>query len=169
MQGGDDQTQENHTLYLFLANQNAITQGLKEALKDIEKYFLFVYCRSFANSSEDVIGACINFCANRIDESQYLVPNEKHMLIRVIPFALFLIDSDDAKKDAFHYKFLNPNQLKAVFKVPILFFFPFTTQRWPVVPVYGDMQVQLDTFVKKAPHFDASWFTYDAKIQMEYA
>lgn len=139
--GADDQNQENHTLYLFLAHQNAVTASLKDELKELE-------------GVEDVIGSCINVCAERIEKERYLLPNEKHMFLRVMPFALFLIDSDS--RDAFRSKVINSNMLKPIFK------------KYPVVTVYGDMQVTLETFVRKAPHYDPSWFAYDARIQQEY-
>ncbi len=38
MTGNDDQTQENHTLYLFLAHQNSITINLKTEVQQIPGY-----------------------------------------------------------------------------------------------------------------------------------
>lgn len=36
MTGNDDQTQENHTLYLFLAHQHKITTDLKTEIQNIQ-------------------------------------------------------------------------------------------------------------------------------------
>lgn len=36
----DDQTQENHTLYLFLANQKSITTNLRTELQAIDGYVI---------------------------------------------------------------------------------------------------------------------------------
>eukprot|EP01105_Mastigella_eilhardi_P007592 TRINITY_DN1906_c0_g1_i1.p1 TRINITY_DN1906_c0_g1~~TRINITY_DN1906_c0_g1_i1.p1 ORF type:complete len:1157 (+),score=386.18 TRINITY_DN1906_c0_g1_i1:74-3472(+) len=144
MTGHDDQTQENHTLYLFLAHQNSITKNLKDDLKEIER-------------SEDVLAQCITVCANFIETERYLLPVEKHRLLRVIPYVLLLMDGEDSKHDAFKSKHLNISQLKSIFK------------RFPIVTVYGDMQIGLEAFIKRATHYDEkAWGTQDAKSQIEY-
>jgi cytoplasmic FMR1 interacting protein len=59
MQGGEDQTQENHVLYLFLAAQNAITANLKTELQKIPGY-------------DDVIAGLASFAAEMFETGKLL-------------------------------------------------------------------------------------------------
>jgi cytoplasmic FMR1 interacting protein len=53
--GNDDQTQENHTLYLFLANNNSITTSLKSELQNI-------------NGFDDALSLVANMCADYMEQ-----------------------------------------------------------------------------------------------------
>jgi len=81
----NDQTQENHNLYLFLANQFSITTKLKEELhhKNLEGF-------------DDVLTIVLNQCADYLEVDRYLLPAEKHCLLRVIPFVIFLMTATTA-------------------------------------------------------------------------
>jgi len=146
MSGVEDQTQENHTLYLFLANQNSITTTLKQELHNIEKF-------------DDVLPIIVNQCADFLEQELYVLPSEKHCLLRVMPFLLFLIDENDPKKNIFKNKSLNLSRYSKIFR------------KNPVVPLYGDMQITLESLVKRSPHFDEkAWgtSTLDSKVAFDY-
>eukprot|EP01113_Clastostelium_recurvatum_P001498 TRINITY_DN1060_c0_g1_i3.p1 TRINITY_DN1060_c0_g1~~TRINITY_DN1060_c0_g1_i3.p1 ORF type:complete len:1328 (-),score=521.15 TRINITY_DN1060_c0_g1_i3:101-4084(-) len=147
--GADDQTQENNTLYLFLANQNSITTNLKTDLQNVEMY-------------DDIFAVVVNQCADYLEAERYMLPIEKHCLLRVMPYCLFLMDNEkDEKKNIFKRKDLALNRVAKLFK------------RNPVVPLYGDMQITLEALIKRSPHFDEKvWGTSsvseDAKVAFEY-
>ncbi|KAN0039438.1 hypothetical protein ACTA71_001632 [Dictyostelium dimigraforme] len=146
MSGTEDQTQENHTLYLFLANQNSITSSLKLELHNIEKF-------------DDILPVIVNQCADYLEQEKYILPSEKHCLLRVMPFVLFLIDENDSKHNINKNKNLNISRYAKIFK------------KNPVVPLYGDMQITLESLVKRSPHFDEkAWgtSTLDSKSALDY-
>ena len=66
----DDETTENHNVYLFLSSQNAFTTKLKEKL---------VSCAGF----EELLVDMVNLCATNIENQSYVTPDSKHMLIKV--------------------------------------------------------------------------------------
>lgn len=67
----DPQTlQESQTLSMFLATQNKIRDHLKEKLQAIPEY-------------EDLIIDIVNLCISLFENSMYLLPSEKHMLVKV--------------------------------------------------------------------------------------
>eukprot|EP01111_Echinosteliopsis_oligospora_P015952 TRINITY_DN6483_c0_g1_i1.p1 TRINITY_DN6483_c0_g1~~TRINITY_DN6483_c0_g1_i1.p1 ORF type:complete len:1368 (+),score=367.50 TRINITY_DN6483_c0_g1_i1:181-4284(+) len=141
----DDQTQENHSVYLFLANQLSITTNLKTELVQIEGF-------------DDVLALVVNQCADYLEAERYLLPVEKHCLLRVMPYALFLMDVD-TKRNIFKKKDLNLAKTQRIFK------------RNPVVPLYGDMQTTLESLIKKSPHFDEKVWSQtadDEKMAQEY-
>eukprot|EP01133_Synstelium_polycarpum_P001207 gene1207-1395_t len=146
MSGAEDQTQENHTLYLFLAHQNSITTTLKQELHNIDKF-------------DEVLPVIVNQCADYLEQERYILPSEKHCLLRVMPYVLFLIDENDSKHNIFKNKNLNLSRYAKIFR------------KNPVVPLYGDMQITLEALVKRSPHFDEkAWgtSTLDSKVAAEY-
>eukprot|EP01114_Cavostelium_apophysatum_P018213 TRINITY_DN5592_c0_g1_i1.p1 TRINITY_DN5592_c0_g1~~TRINITY_DN5592_c0_g1_i1.p1 ORF type:complete len:1338 (-),score=458.14 TRINITY_DN5592_c0_g1_i1:118-4131(-) len=146
MTGNDDQTQENHTLYLFLAHQNSITTELKTELQQIPGF-------------DDVLTVIVDTCADILEAGRYLLPNEKHCLLRVMPYVLFLMDGEqNSQYNIFKSKKLKLNRFSSIFK------------KYPVVPLYGDMQITLDSTIKRSPHFDEkAWGGgADVKSSVEY-
>lgn len=65
---------------MFLATQNKIRDNLKETLEKITNY-------------EDLLADVVNICVTMFESRMYLTPSEKHMLVKVIGFALYLIDT----------------------------------------------------------------------------
>lgn len=72
--------QESQNLSMFLATQNKIRDNLKETLEKITNY-------------EDLLADVVNICVTMFESRMYLTPSEKHMLVKVIGFALYLIDT----------------------------------------------------------------------------
>ena len=69
------QQEESQTLSLFLASHDKITEDLKTKLAVISNYDELII---------DIITTCINYYENK----RYLVPDDKHMYLKVIGFGL---------------------------------------------------------------------------------
>lgn len=79
------------------------------------------------------------------DTKAYLTPAEKHMLVKVMGFSLFLIDSEQVNINKLDQK----RRLKFE-KMDKIF------HDLEIVPLFGDMQIAPFSFVKKSKHFDPS-------------
>ncbi|KAL8212134.1 UNVERIFIED_CONTAM: Cytoplasmic FMR1-interacting protein 2 [Gekko kuhli] len=84
--------QESQNLSMFLANHNRITQCLHQQLEVIPGY-------------EELLADIVNICVDYYENKMYLTPSEKHMLLKVMGFGLYLMDGNvsniyklDAKK-----------------------------------------------------------------------
>ncbi|XP_055332237.1 cytoplasmic FMR1-interacting protein-like [Paramacrobiotus metropolitanus] len=109
--------QESQNLSMFLATQNRIRLSLKENLEKIEGY-------------DELLMDIINICLYMYEAKMYLFPSEKHMLVKVMGFGLYLIDGPQAniyKLD--QKKRLNLSKFDRIFK------------NLEVVPLFGDMQI----------------------------
>lgn len=127
METAEDQSL--HTMSLFLAQQNSITALLKSKVQDLSRY-------------DDVLSLIVNLCATYVETEQYVLPGDKHGLLRVMPYALFVMDSTDPRKtNIFKCKKLNIKRLSTIFK------------RYPVVPLYGDMQIHMESMIKSCPNY----------------
>lgn len=73
--------QESQNLSMFLATQNKIRDTVKDTLEKIVGY-------------EDLLSDVVNICVHMFETKMYLTPEEKHMLVKVMGFGLFLMDSD---------------------------------------------------------------------------
>lgn len=124
--------QESQNLSMFLAMQNKIRDSLKESLEKIPNY-------------ETLLCRIVNLCMQMFEESKYILPSEKHMLVKVIGFGLFLIDGkncDINKLDA--KKKVNLSAIDKIFK------------ELEMVPLFGDMQIApYITYVRKMTNFDS--------------
>ncbi|XP_065187273.1 cytoplasmic FMR1-interacting protein 2-like [Sycon ciliatum] len=123
--------QEFPALSLFLATNNKITLNLKESLEGIPSY-------------EEVLATIVNSCVSHLETKSYMLPKEKHMLLKVIGFSLFLMDGTvsiyklDAKKK------ISLSKIDKFFK------------QVAVVPLFGDMQIALVSYIKQTKNYDAS-------------
>ncbi|XGW28728.1 hypothetical protein V3C99_008485 [Haemonchus contortus] len=129
----DTQTiHDMQNLSMFLATQNKIKDDIRAKMVKIEAY-------------EELLTDVINICAHMFEAHLYLAPSERHMFVKVIAFSLFLMDGDSAnvaKMD--QKKRLNISRLDRIFK------------SLEVVPLYGDMQIQPFSFVRRSQFYDAS-------------
>lgn len=129
----DSQTlQESQNLSMFLATQNRIRDAVKENLEKISGY-------------EELLADVVNICVHMFETKMYLTPEEKHMLVKVMGFGLFLMDSElcninklDQKKK------LRLDRIDRIFK------------NLEVVPLFGDMQIAPFNYIKRSKHFDPS-------------
>lgn len=122
--------EESQNLSLFLANQNKITHLLKEGLENIQGY-------------EDVLADVLNLCVRLYESHMYITPNDKYILLKVMGFLIFLMDGKESsvlKMD--QKKRISISKIDKIFK------------QFPVVPLFGDVQIALVTYLKICPHFD---------------
>ena len=122
--------QESQNLSMFLAKQGSIREELKKALEKIKNF-------------EDLICDIINISIAMLEEKRYLAPAEKHMLVKVMGFSLFLLDSETININKLDKKKIKLEKLDKVF---------FDLQ---VVPLFGDMQIAPFNYVKSSKQFDA--------------
>ncbi|VDK48795.1 unnamed protein product [Anisakis simplex] len=129
----DTQTiHEMQNLSMFLATQNKIKDTLKSELQTIDGY-------------EELLADVINICALLFENHMYITPAERHMYVKVLAFGLFLMDGDCANVAK-----LDQRKRISIAKLDKIF------QSLEVVPLFGDMQIQPFSFVKRSPFFDPS-------------
>uniref|UniRef100_UPI00358DFFAE cytoplasmic FMR1-interacting protein 2-like n=1 Tax=Myxine glutinosa TaxID=7769 RepID=UPI00358DFFAE len=122
--------QESQNLSLFLASHNKITQTLQQQLEVIHGY-------------EELLADIVNLSVEHFENRMYLTPGEKHMLLKVMGFGLFLMDGDKSsiyKLDA--KKRINIGKIDKFFK------------QLQVVPLFGDMQIELARYIQTSAHYD---------------
>lgn len=124
--------QESQNLSMFLATQNKIRDTVKENLEKVTGY-------------EELLSDVVNLAVHMFETKMYLTPNEKHMLVKVMGFGLFLMDNElfninklDQKKK------INLSKIDRIFK------------NLEVVPLFGDMQIAPFNYIKRSKHFDPS-------------
>lgn len=129
----DSQTlQESQNLSMFLATQNKIRDAVRETLEKIPGY-------------EDLMADVVNLCVHMFETKMYLTPEEKHMLVKVMGFGLFLMDTEVCNINKLDQKKkLRLDRIDRIFK------------NLEVVPLFGDMQIAPFNYVKRSKHFDAS-------------
>uniref|UniRef100_T1IPJ0 Cytoplasmic FMR1-interacting protein n=1 Tax=Strigamia maritima TaxID=126957 RepID=T1IPJ0_STRMM len=124
--------QESQNLSMFLATQNKIRDTLKENLEKIPGY-------------EDLLADVVNISVQMFESKMYLTPSEKHMLVKVMGFGLFLMDSELTNINKLDQKKrINLSKIDKIFK------------QLEVVPLFGDMQIAPFNYIRRSPHFDAS-------------
>jgi len=124
--------QESQNLSMFLAKQGSIREELKKALEKIKNF-------------EELLCDIINICLLMFEQKSYLSPAEKHMLVKVMGFGLFLLDNESISINKLDQKRkIRLDKLDRVF---------FDLQ---VVPLFGDMQIAPFNYIKNSKMFDAS-------------
>uniref|UniRef100_A0A0N5BIL0 CYRIA-B_Rac1-bd domain-containing protein n=1 Tax=Strongyloides papillosus TaxID=174720 RepID=A0A0N5BIL0_STREA len=134
-----DSLQQMQELSMFLAMQNKIKEDLKLELQGINGY-------------EELLCDIINVCVHHFENQMYVTPDEKYMLVKVIAFSLYLIDSQDViiyKLDS--KKRISITSIDKIFKT------------LTVVPLFGDMQMEPFSFVKKCHNYDSSKWSLSNK------
>ncbi|XP_067136857.1 cytoplasmic FMR1-interacting protein isoform X6 [Centruroides vittatus] len=124
--------QESQNLSMFLATQNKIRDTLKESLEKIPGY-------------EELLADIVNICVYMYEYKMYMLPSEKHMLVKVMGFGLFLMDGEICNINKLDQKKrINIAKIDKIFK------------QLEMVPLFGDMQVAPFNYLKRSPHYDAS-------------
>ncbi|GFR33631.1 cytoplasmic FMR1-interacting protein [Trichonephila clavata] len=124
--------QESQNLSMFLATQNKIRDSLKETLEKITGY-------------EELLADVINIAVQMYEYKMYLLPSEKHMLVKVMGFGLFLIDGEISNINKMDQKKrVNIAKIDKIFK------------QLEMVPLFGDMQIAPFNYIKRSPHYDQS-------------
>ncbi|PAA91196.1 hypothetical protein BOX15_Mlig033928g1, partial [Macrostomum lignano] len=124
------------TLTMFLAEQNKIRKTLKDELQKIEGF-------------EDLFAEVINTAVMMYENRLFLYPSEKHLLVKVIGFSIFIINTNPS---------ININKMDAkrricIAKIDAIF------KQCEVVNLYGDMSISpFDAYVSKSQFYDpAKW------------
>lgn len=142
------QAKEQHELAMFLAKQHSITTELKEEFAKSESGY------------QEVLALIANSCAERIEEERYVTPTEKFRLLRVLPYLLFLIDSDDPKRSLLKIKSIKLERFAKIFR------------KFPIVPLYGDMQTTIVNILERSPSFNEETWSVgkvsDTKLAVDY-
>ncbi|KAF2356380.1 Protein of unknown function DUF1394 [Trinorchestia longiramus] len=123
--------QESQNLSMFLATQNKVRDTLKEKLQLI-------------GAHEDLLCEVVNISVHMFENKMYLTPKEKQMLVKVMGFGLFLIDSDGCNINKLDQKKkIRIDKIDKIFK------------NLEVVPLFGDMQIAPFNYIKRSKNFDS--------------
>ncbi|XP_047741717.1 cytoplasmic FMR1-interacting protein isoform X2 [Hyalella azteca] len=123
--------QESQNLSMFLATQNKVRDSLKEKLQTI-------------GAHEELLCEVVNISVHMFENKMYLTPKEKQMLVKVMGFGLFLIDSDGCNINKLDQKKkIRIDKIDKIFK------------NLEVVPLFGDMQIAPFNYIKRSKNFDA--------------
>ena len=118
---------------------------IKIILAANHRYFFFTENLEKVKNYEELFCDIINICLQQFENKDYLTPEEKHMLVKVMGFCLFLIDSEQVNMNKLAQKGrLNFNKLDKIF------------HDLEVVPLFGDMQIAPFNYVKNSKHYDSS-------------
>ncbi|PAV64134.1 hypothetical protein WR25_05628 isoform C [Diploscapter pachys] len=151
----DTQTiHDMQNLSMFLATQNRIKDDLRNRMKEATTlFFCLNKCERFQiDGYDELLADVVNICAHMYENQLYLSPNEKHMFVKVISFSLFLMDGDAANVAKLDQKKrLSISRLDKIFK------------SLEVVPLYGDMQIQPFSFVRRSQFYEASKWSLSDK------
>uniref|UniRef100_A0A1B0CHB8 Putative cytoplasmic fmr1-interacting protein n=1 Tax=Lutzomyia longipalpis TaxID=7200 RepID=A0A1B0CHB8_LUTLO len=124
--------QESQNLSMFLATQNKIRDAVRETLEKVNGY-------------EDLMADVVNICVHMFETKMYMTPEEKHMLVKVMGFGLFLMDTEACNVNKLDQKKkLRLDRIDRIFK------------NLEVVPLFGDMQIAPFNYIKRSKHFDPS-------------
>ena len=135
----------NDRLSQFLANparpRDLIIWNLKRALQTLDNYELGIV-------------ALLEYCKYCREEKRYLLCEEEFALVRVMPYLIFLLDTDlDHNGDplfpvkgpvinAFKNKWISMDYFQELFKVR------------PIVPLYGDLHINVVLVLRQCSHWD---------------
>ncbi|VEL19052.1 unnamed protein product [Protopolystoma xenopodis] len=129
---------ESQEVSMFLAKQKIIRDTLKERLVTIDGY-------------EELLAEIINNSVNMYENKIYVLPEEKHTLVMVIAFSLYLADSSriiDGKQVVVSLskmaKKISISKIDRIFK------------ECEVVNLFGDMSVEPFHYVKQNSSYDSS-------------
>lgn len=122
--------QESQKMTMFLATNQSITNTLKATLVKIEGY-------------EEMIADVVNLCVKLFENQQYVLPAEKHLLVKVMGIGLFLMDNDTNSI----YKMDQKNRI-SLSKIDKIF------KQLEVVPLYGDLQISVLSYIKKCANYE---------------
>eukprot|EP01136_Pigoraptor_vietnamica_P024486 Opistho-1_new@77605 len=93
---------------------------------------------------DEVLADVVNLCADLFEQNLYVTPEEKHVMLKVMAFGLFLMDGVKSQANIYKNKKIRLERFGKLFK------------QLSVVPLYGDMQLTLLSYIKRCPHFEES-------------
>lgn len=93
----------------------------------------------------------MNICEDFYVRQIYVTPEEKHMFVKVIAFCLYLLDGKQAEgKEAARVDLLDQKKRISISKLDRIF------KSIEVVPLFGDMNIEPFSFVRRSEFYDAS-------------
>ncbi|CAH1268693.1 CYFIP1, partial [Branchiostoma lanceolatum] len=122
--------QESQNLVLFLAENDKIVSAVKEKLETIAGY-------------EAILLEVVNNSCRFYEEGWFVTPAEKHLLLKVMGFGLYLMDGSQSNI----YK-LDSKKRISLSKIDKYF------KQLQVVTLFGDMQIPLYSYITKSPHYE---------------
>jgi len=91
---------------------------------------------------DTVIADMATLAIEHLESDWYLLPSEKHRLLRAAAHALWLLDSNErGGVNAFQHKRIKRDRFGRWFR------------RYPIVPLYGDMFANLQNVLERCPNF----------------
>lgn len=132
-----DALEELNLLQSFLSNQdpsksrNYIFLSLRDEIKRIVGH-------------EDVIMNLVDFALSCLDENRYLTPNERFLLIRILPHLILIADGNETGGINVFRQYRS--KLSPVQKL---------LKKFPVVPLFGDMSLNIIYIIERAANFDS--------------
>ena len=116
---------ESQNLTLFLADNDKISKSLQTKLEHIQ-------------GAEDLLADVVNACCTMYENKHYVLPKEKEIMLKVMVFGLYLLDGMNIPIHKLEEKKkINVSKIDRFIK------------NVQVVPIYGDMQIELPTYIKK--------------------
>jgi len=130
-------SKEIEDLQMFLSNNkhpyNLILYNLKSDLHRIPNY-------------DVALVLLLEHCADKIESKLYLLPSEFHQLHRMLPYFIFLLDSDE--KGAKSLNAFKSGKIRNLSRYQKLF------KSMPFVPLYGDMQIDAIYVLRRCVHWE---------------
>ena len=134
---------ETNLLQPFLASHFGMMTHLQSSVEQVPGHEL-------------VLASMANLCLECLEQDWYLLPAEKHRLLRSAAYLLWLLDAKGGV-NAFKHKLIKKERFAKYFK------------RNPVVPLYGDMHTNLSAVLQRCPNFNtvepAEWISVSKKDQ----
>lgn len=124
-------------LALFLATQDQFILEIRKALSTINSTY------------EEIIQDMLNLCADYLETSLHMTPAAKHSMLRGMALGVALIDGEGDDRDFSKKKKLKLEKIGRILKLN------------PIVPLFGDIAINLASIYAKAPHLSsAKWDQY---------
>lgn len=99
------------------------------------------------NGHENIILDALELAMDTLEKGFFVTPEEQFRLIRVLPYYMLICDGegDEAKSfNMFKTSKIKLANLQKVFK------------KFPVVPLYGDINMVLELVLHRSPHYDVA-------------
>ena len=100
--GSEAETTDNNALAFFLSDPHAIMSAIRKSICKIAGYCALIAidsssCSKQMDRYDDVLMDLLTFCATQFEAGAYVLPFEKHALVRSIVYSLCLLD--DGERD----------------------------------------------------------------------
>eukprot|EP01041_Mallomonas_annulata_P000174 gene174-299_t len=134
--------EEQMQLQHFLSNQdpkkakNYICYNIREEIKRINGY-------------EEFLFFLLEYSLEFYEKNQYILPEEKFRILRILPHILLLLDGNIEDNKSLNI-FRSKKSLVPYQKL---------MKQYPIVPLYGDMPMNMIYILERFPHFEKNTMT----------